>query len=84
MRLHGTRLSRGLPLTRFERGLLAASLPRRFIPTGPAPLPALPYFLPGRSDQPFPYPIGKADPCQGRGLSDECVVLGSQTDADGR
>jgi hypothetical protein len=46
-------------------------------------LPALPYFLPGGADQPFPYPVGKADPCQGGGLSDEHIMLGSQTNADG-
>jgi hypothetical protein len=57
------------PLFRWQLGLLARSLPRRFIPAGLRDL------SPSGADDGLPQPIGEADPCQLGGLPDQCVML---------
>ena len=69
--------SRPLGLFRFQAGLLLLSLPRRFIPGGLSDLP------PSGADQSLPNPRGDADSRQLGRLSDQLLLLGEESDAEG-
>ncbi len=71
------RLGSLCPLFRWLLGLLFASLPRRFIARRFRDV------LSSGADQPFPYPVGKADAQRVRGFSNQRIVLWHQPDSQG-
>ena len=66
------------PPFRWQLGLLAASLPRRFIPAGCSLL--LRQLLAGGADEPLSNPVGDAHPRPLGGLADQLPMLWGHAD----